>query len=196
MSSRQEILDAIRRHDLTPVEQTSPDGPWTQYANPREQFANVLEAIGGKCVVISREADIAETLGSYPEFNLADRVYSAIDGVEKSNVDLAAIDDPHELESVDYAILRGQFCVAENGSVWVTDEELRHRVMFFAVQHLALVVSADNIVSNMHEAYERLRFSERRFGTFIAGPSKTADIEQSLVIGAHGARSLTVCLIE
>jgi L-lactate dehydrogenase complex protein LldG len=44
----------------------------------------------------------------------------------------------------------------------------------------------------MHAAYEELGKVKSSFGLFLSGPSKTADIEQSLVIGAHGARSLTV----
>ena len=58
-----------------------------------------------------------------------------------------------------------------------------------------LVVQADQIVHNLHEAYRRIAFDQPRFGVFISGPSKTADIEQSLVIGAHGARSLTVFVV-
>jgi L-lactate dehydrogenase complex protein LldG len=102
------------------------------------------------------------------------------------------VEDPHQLESVDFAILPGRFAVAENGAVWVTDEGVKQRVIFFIVQHLALVVPASEIVHNMHQAYERLAFARPGFGAFISGPSKTADIEQSLVIGAHGPRSLTV----
>ena len=41
----------------------------------------------------------------------------------------------------------------------------------------------------------RLRFEEPGFGLFISGPSKTADIELALVIGAHGARSTMVFLV-
>lgn len=200
MSSREDILSAIRRQQLAPVELPSHDGPWTTYADPREQFVKVLESVGGTATMIADESAVAEQLSRQPSFSTAKQIFSAVAGVEEANVDLASIDDPHDLESLDFAILRGQFCVAENGAIWVTDEGLRHRATYFLAQHLALVVPADRIVSNMHEAYGQLGFSDlalsaQRFGTFISGPSKTADIEQSLVIGAHGARSLTVFLV-
>ena len=83
-----------------------------------------------------------------------------------------------------------------DGAIWVNDRQLPLRVLYFIVQHLTLVLPKSEIVDNMHQAYERLRFDNAEFGTFIAGPSKTADIEQSLVIGPHGSRSLTVLIID
>jgi len=68
-------------------------------------------------------------------------------------------------------------------------------VIYFLCQHLAFVVRAENVLHNLHQAYERLDFEQPAFGVFIAGPSKTADVEQSLVIGAHGPRSHTVFVV-
>ncbi len=47
----------------------------------------------------------------------------------------------------------------------------------------------------MHEAMLEIENFNEGYGVFISGPSKTADIEQSLVIGAQGPLSLTVFLI-
>ncbi len=125
-------------------------------------------------------------------------------GVGTPNVDPATVESPHAFADVDVAIAPGEFAVAENAAVWVTDHKMSRRVLYFLCQHLILVVPTKAIVDHMHAAYERIAaapengepaFGEPIFGVFISGPSKTADIEQSLVVGAHGPRSLTVCLL-
>ena len=66
----------------------------------------------------------------------------------------------------------------------------------FISQHLAVVIDKNDIVPTLHEAYDRINSLSYDFGIFIAGPSKTADIEQSLVLGAHGPKSMTVFLLD
>jgi L-lactate dehydrogenase complex protein LldG len=195
MTSRDEILSAIRKH--LPESQPLPDlaGPWIEYPDPIAQFASVLEMIGGRCVRVPDVAAINAELQAIPAYVAAKQTVSTIPGVGEPTVDLNSIDDPHQLEDVDFAILPGQFGVAENAAVWVSDEALKHRVIYFLCQHLSLVIRAENVIHNMHQAYGRLTFTGPRFGIFIAGPSKTADIEQSLVIGAHGPRSMTVFVV-
>ena len=101
----------------------------------------------------------------------------------------------HHLQDVELAVIKGHFGVAENGAIWITEELMGHRALPFIAQHLAVVVNTADIVPTMHEAYPRIADAQYGFGTFISGPSKTADIEQSLVLGAHGARSMTVFLL-
>ena len=96
------------------------------------------------------------------------------------------------LADVEVLEIDGEFGVAENGAIWLKEEALPHRVAPFICQHL--VIHVQKIVPHMHAAYEELKKPSSSFGLFLAGPSKTADIEQSLVIGAHGARSLTVVI--
>lgn len=199
MSARDEMLATIRSLKVPAAELPPLDGPWITFEDRVEQFSKVLTGIGGQVIVVADVAEMRQRLSELAGFVAARKVASTVSGLqidpEKTVVDLAATGDPHELADLDFAILAGQFGVAENGAVWVTDEGLRQRVTYFVTQHLALVVEAAEMVNNMHEAYERIEFGQPGFGMFLAGPSKTADIEQSLVIGAQGARSMTVFLI-
>lgn len=97
--------------------------------------------------------------------------------------------------AVDVLVCRGLFGVAENGAVWLPESRMGVRAAPYLAQHLVLVIDRAEIVPDLHAAYARLDLAAEGFGGFIAGPSKTADIEQSLVIGAHGPRSLTVLLV-
>ena len=197
MSGRQTILDSLcERQPDDDVSLPPLDGPWTTYRDPRRQFCDVLASVGGRAVVVPDMAGLNAELASLAAYRDARRICSLLAGAGAANVDPRGVVRPHELADVDFCIAPGEFAVAENGAVWVTDRAIRHRALYFLTQHLALVVPATEILHNLHEAYARLAFDEPHFGLFLSGPSKTADIEQALVIGAHGPRSLTVFLLE
>lgn len=182
--------------ESAPLPDLPATGPWLTFEDPFQRFSEVLETVGGQCFKVPDVQAATDILNGFDEWKNAAMRVSEVPGVGESNFDMAAIDDPHDLERTDFAVLRGEFAVAENGAVWVTDDSVKHRVMYFLPQRLALVIPASEFVHNMHEAYDRLQFGQHAFSCFISGPSKTADIEQSLVIGAHGARSLTVFAVE
>jgi len=192
MESKQHILNAIRRQPVPATELPSLDQPWITYPDRFAQFKSLVESVGGRCFDVETADRANQILADTPAYAQAKEIVSLVPGIGQANVDISLIDDPHALETVDFAIVQGQFGVAENGAIWVTDQGVKHRVIFFICQHLAIVLPRDQIVDNMHQAYERLALAQPGFGVFISGPSKTADIEQSLVIGAHGPRSLTV----
>lgn len=194
MSSRETILAAVKANqpDNVPL----PDLSIFESAGEGslQQFAAVLTAIGGKVSYISGYEEIArQILASHGD---QVRIISAVKELgEFGKENLKFLADVHDLHDVEVAILNGNFGVAENGAVWVTENNMEHRALPFICQHLAVIINADAIVPTMHRAYELIDKTTYGFGTFIAGPSKTADIEQSLVIGAHGPRSMTVFVI-
>lgn len=192
--SRTTILRALRKKLPQSAPLPTLDQTWMQYDDAVSQFGDSVLAVGGQIEGCSAD-DLAATIKAVPAYDEAKKIVSVIDEIV-GNTMLDDVEDPHELEDVHLAIGRGHFGVAENGAVWIDDRNLRHRVVMFLSQHVILVVPIAEIVHNMHEAYARISFAENHFGAFISGPSKTADIEQSLVIGAHGARSLHVILVD
>lgn len=212
-TSRDAILASLRRN--APPVSPLPELPaGIVYDDPQKQFAETFTSVGGKFIRVASVAEIDTELEKFQSYAQARKIASLVlnvgranvdlaigrgndeSAVGRANVDLAALKDPHELEGLDFAIIPGEFGVAENGAVWVAGSSLGpQRAIFVVTQHLALVVPANQIVHNMHQAYDRIRFERPGFGLFISGPSKTADIEQSLVIGAHGARSCTLFLV-
>ncbi|HSN91175.1 MAG TPA: LUD domain-containing protein [Anaeromyxobacteraceae bacterium] len=193
--SREAILAALRaaRPPPSPLPEA---GPGIRYPDPAAQFAEAVAAAGGACLRVPDLAAASAALAGLRCFEDARRVASLVPGVGAPNVDLASIPTPHGLEGIDVAILPGEIAVAENGAVWIEGDRLGpHRAILVLPQHLVVVVPASGLVHEMHQAYQRIRFDPPRFGLFLAGPSKTADIEQVLVVGAHGARSTTVLLV-
>jgi L-lactate dehydrogenase complex protein LldG len=194
-SSKADILRALRDTTLEPVALPDLDQSWTTFEDRPAQFSTVLQAVGGRAMRVRDIEHVNRELDQLPAYAEAKKVCSLVEGIRKANVRIEDATDPHQLEDVDFFVVAGQFGVAENAAVWITDEGVRHRVLYFLTQHLAVVLPAAELVDNMYQAYQRLSFAEPGFGLFLSGPSKTADIEQSLVIGAHGARSHTVFLV-
>jgi L-lactate dehydrogenase complex protein LldG len=193
MNSRDSILRSLRAASV-------PEAPKPAYPkgmvfeDPVARFAEVLEGTGGVCIRTATDQEADERLRELDCYRSARQIASFVPDIGQSTFDCLKIGRPHELKSLDLAILPGEFGVAENAAVWVAGNALvRHRAVFVIAQHLALVVRRKEIVNNMQEAYARVQLGG--YGIFISGPSKTADIEQALVVGAHGARSCTVFVI-
>ncbi len=195
MNSRDAILTALRRNAPPPSSLPEPPAPLT-YANLEAQFTEAFTSVGGKLLRVASLSALDTELRNLKLYAQARKIVSLVPGAGDSGVDVSAMQRPHELEGVDLAILPGEFGVAENGAVWVPGSTLGpHRAVFVIAEHLVLVVPAIQLVHTMQHAYQRIRFERPGFGLFISGPSKTADIEQSLVIGAHGPRSCTLFLV-
>ncbi len=187
MSSREKILSAIRGISIEP--KTLPEIP--DFLISGDLVETFIRSIMGNKGEVLQKIEFESWLS---EVSFSKIISLSSHFPEASTSSLPA--DPHELEDLGLAILDGQFGVAENGAIWLDDRQLGLRALPFITEHLVIVLDPKKLVQTMHQAYDLIGNAQSGFGLFIAGPSKTADIEQSLVIGAHGAKSLRVVLVD
>lgn len=194
MSAREKILNGIAINQPELVALPVMDmNVIISYPDVFEQFKMMLQSIGGKVELVPNISVLKERL-------IADKasgnfVINAIANLGELDSQVASF-TASELEKVERAYIKGTIGAAENGAIWIYESQMINRLLPFICQHLILVIDKKNIVPTMHQAYHSVEVAKEGFGAFIAGPSKTADIEQSLVIGAHGARSATIYVVE
>lgn len=191
MSSRDQILNAIAANQPELVAPPTIDlDTVIRYEDNYTKFKTVLESIGGQVELIP-DISIVNNLLTAEKAN-GKLIINTLDETDQQIVALTSF----ELEVLEKVCIKGSLGVAENGAVWVYESQMMNRLLPFICQHLILIINKIDIVPTMHHAYKNIDIAKEGFGIFIAGPSKTADIEQSLVIGAHGARTATIYVVE
>ena len=163
------------------------------YPDRLRQFVEMTESVGGHVLELGEGEELNDAVRrAYPDARVFASHLSEIT-IAGKNPDTVA--EAADLNGTDVGIVRGELGVAENGCVWVP-QTMKEKAVCFISEYLVIVLKKTAIVDNMHEAYARIDMDPRyNFGTFISGPSKTADIEQSLVMGAQAARGVTVILV-
>jgi len=193
--SRDKILAALQQNQ--PELSALPSIPVferDQELSLTEKFKAMAEGIGSKVYLVSSLKEVQEQI--HADFAGEKRIVSTVASLVSVEIPAFELNaDPHSYADVDVAIFEPLFAVAENSALWITEDRMGVRALPFITQHIVMLVKNNSLVPDMHAAYERIGRTDYGFGSFIAGPSKTADIEQSLVLGAHGPRSMTVFLI-
>ena len=169
--------------------------PHLGISDPRQGFKAVVEEVGGECCFAADPTEARILIEGLDVVRTSRLICSYVPEILAGNFDAEAKESARDCRDVGLTVVRGDLAVAENGAVWVDADRLRHRSLLFLSENLILVVAGKTIVPDLESAYARLDFSRLRSGYFISGPSKTADIEQCLVVGAHGARSLVVVIV-
>lgn len=190
MNNRETILNAIRSN--LPQQRVEHPGiphfAWT--GGPlKAAFVRRLEEAGGAAHDVATAAEAEAKLRAlHPDAKVICSAVPEIPGNRRAE----SVADPHDLADVDVGVVRAQFAVAEGGAVWLTQEDLVVDALGFLSQHLVVLLDPEQIVTDMHEAYRRVRLDGTAYGCLMMGPSATADIESTLVHGAQGVRSLNV----
>ena len=191
MKSRAQILEAIAANK--PAGIPLPILDFSQIDQPAdllEKFTANLKGVGGQVMLVNGDIELQQLLRN----DKSSGKFIINQVVAGGELDIVPA-DPAILESVFRAYIKGEFGVAENGAIWVLESAMGNRVLPFICEQLVLVLYKNELLANMHEAYAAIQINREGYGVFIAGPSKTADIEQSLVIGAHGPKALSVLII-
>ena len=157
-----------------------------------EQFQEALVRMGGKLAPFGDGRDLDALVKSlFPDA----KVICSATPEARSTRPLDKNAAPASLADVDVAVVRAAFGVAETGSVWLSEDELKVNALAYLAQHLVVLLDPARIVGNLHRAYGDPRFKTARYAVLVTGPSATADIEGVLIHGAQGVRSLTVLMV-
>ena len=193
MSSKEDILKKFRANVREKYDMPSLDDiKAVTYPEPLVQFMKMSEAVGGQVLEIDEGRDINVLIRElFPD---AKEIASNLPEITIATRNPDTVGRARDLNGTDVGIIRGKFGVAENGCIWIP-QEMKEKAVCFISEHLIILLPKSQIVNNMHEAYKRIEFNDYGYGTFISGPSKTADIAQVLVMGAQAARSVTVFLM-
>ena len=195
MSNKEDILKRYRanvreKYDMPDLS----DIKAITYLDPLVQFITMTENVGGHVIEVKEGQDINQLIkGLYPD---AKEIASNLPEITIATRNPDTVGRARDLNGTDVGVIRGQFGVAENACVWIP-QTMKEKAICFISENLVILLPKSQIVNNMHEAYKRIEFDKTYdgYGTFISGPSKTADIAQVLVMGAQAARSATILLL-
>ena len=194
MSSKEDILKKYKANvreqfdmpDLSDIKAIT-------YPDPLLQFMNMTKSVGGNAIEVEKGRDINALIRElHPD---AKEIASNLPEITIATRNPDDVGRARDLNGTDVGIIRGEFGVAENACIWIP-QTMKEKAVMFISENLIILLPKSQIVNNMHEAYQRINFNDYGYGTFISGPSKTADIAQVLVMGAQAARSATVLLLD
>ena len=195
MSNKEDILKRYRENVKVKYDMPSLDDiKAITYPDPLVQFIKMSESVGGQVIEVDSGRDINKLIKDlYPD---AKEIASNLPEITIATRNPDTVGRARDLNGTDVGVIRGMFGVAENGCIWIP-QQMKEKAVCFISENLVILIPKSEIVNNMHEAYKRIEFDKEYdgYGTFISGPSKTADIAQVLVMGAQAARSVTVLLM-
>lgn len=206
-TAREEILNRIRQALATPSPpESKPDELTPIYAADDKDiavlFAQNFVAKGGKFFFSQNYTELDAQLKAF----LADRQYKDVRVWEPPLLEALAplginfIRDDSRLERVECSITLCEALVARTGSMLVSSRQTTGRRLTIYPPVHVVVAATSQILPDIKDGFEFLR---KKYGeelpsmiSLTTGPSRTADIEKTLVLGAHGPKELVLFLLD
>lgn len=170
--------------------------------SPDIEFAINLKEAGGTFIYCENEKAISENLrvlmkqkGWQNIFTLDERIHGLL-----NQENIVVSNEQSEFSSLKVGVTRCEFLISRFGSVMVSSALLSGRRMFGFPETHIVVGAASQVVPELKDALSGMK---KRYSadlpsqiTVISGPSRTADIEKTLVMGAHGPKELYVFFVD
>ncbi len=162
-------------------------------------FKQELEKVGGQAFICQTKQQVIKTLKDLFSNNKWQQAF-AFDNEIKSLLKAARIkysDKTTEIENIDVGINSCEYLVAWTGSVIVSSAMAGGRQFNIFSPELIIIARREQLVLTPDEAMEKIREKYQQLPSqisVITGPSKTADIEKTLIYGMHGPKRLMVII--
>lgn len=167
-------------------------------------FTSMLTRVGGTVDVVAdrqaARARLAELLAGAEARTVACSDAPELSDLLPANVRTLPHDAPRsELLAADCGLTSAQFGIAETGTLVLCSADERHRLASLLPARHVCVLPRSHLLGTLAEALAAVHRDgspSSRTITFVTGPSRTADIELTLVVGVHGPKFLHVLLLD
>jgi L-lactate dehydrogenase complex protein LldG len=202
-TAREEILGKLRqaKHQV-PDEPESNEPVFPPIALPLENaFKNQLESISGKVYLLNDEKELFDTLKqSISEFDPATVFCNEahlFPMLKDAGIGFQQYEGPQN--PVEIGITACEFLIARSGTVMVSSAQGGGRQLSVYPPVHIVIARKNQLVESLEEAYSGIleKYNDNLPSqiALITGPSRTADIEKTLVLGAHGPKEIRVFLL-
>lgn len=167
-----------------------------------ERFTRKLETVAGTVSRVTSEAEVVTAIHTYlQQYALPLQLIAAKSPLLDKLVWPGEFNvEQRQATGSDTTVLTEAFAgVAETGSLVLLSSTDSPTSLNYLPDNYLCVLQRDHIVRHIEEVWDRLRQQPGQFPraiNFITGPSRTADVEQTIQLGAHGPRRLHVILLE
>jgi L-lactate dehydrogenase complex protein LldG len=208
-TSREKILKKVRKALIATAKDELPgniDFDSSIYETPNEpleiMFAQQFTKLNGKFIFCENEADFLLNLKALIAENNWQNVYSIDPKITNllSEAQIAFSDKSEDLSKTNVGLTSCEYLVARLGTIMVTSKQSSGRRMVVLPNYHIVVAYTSQLVLNLRDALKAIK---EKYGnqppsmiTAISGPSRTADIEKTLVQGAHGPKEIYLMLID
>lgn len=207
-TSREKVLKKIRNALADKTDNPYPNADFESPVHiepaetPELNFAHSFSANGGRFVFCEHEAALVSNLSSFVKELSLKNIFTADEKIagylQKADVPFSS--GEKNLSEGDVSFTLCEALIARTGSVMVSSRQRGGRKSMVAAPVHAVVAFASQIVPDIKDAWIKIKNAYRgqlpSMISLLSGPSRTADIEKTLVTGAHGPKAIYVFLLD